>query len=319
MKKRVFLVFLLSFLFVLSACNKKENVEEKKVELLPVSDELFFYEGTEDARVIAVDEEGYLYTATCITEVDPKKEIKASEYVYEPFVQLFKVYDLEGNCIKEVEVGVGNGDIQFLTAKEGKLYCIVTKSMLADYRPTLYTIDTKTWEVTELYGFEDYSSIDNFTQVGDYFYVIGQLKEMPSKNYELHSSVIRYVYCGECISRIKVGEENPQEERLPIDFPMDIVGTKQDTLLIYHYSEEEGFGFLEFRPEENVLEHVAWKTTSTGATYFTECENGFIFSRGDGTFYGTVDGLEAEVSGHTISIWDVPKYQRGFLFYINYC
>ena len=318
MKKRVFLVFLLSFLFVLSACNKKENVEEKMVEPLPVSEELFLYEGTEDVRAIAVDEEGYLYTATCITEVDPEKEIKQSEYVYEPFIQLFKVYDLEGNCIKEVEVGVGNGDIQFLTEKEGKLYCIVTKSMLAEYRPTLYTIDTKTWEVTELYGFEDYSSIDNFTQVGDYFYVIGQLKEMPSKNYELHSSVIRYVYCGECISRIKVGEENPQEERLPIDFPMDIVGTKQDTLLIYHYSEEEGFGFLEFRPEENVLEHVAWKTTSTGATYFTECENGFIFSRGDGTFYGTVDGLEAEVSGHTISIWDVPKYQRGFLFYINY-
>ena len=320
MKKRVFLIFLLSFLFVLSACNKKENVEEKKVEPLPVSDELFLYEGTQDARVIAVDEEGYLYTATCITEIDTEKEIKASEYVYKPFVQLFKVYDLEGNCIQEVEVGVGNGDIQFLTAKEGKLYCIVTKSMLADYRPTLYTIDTKTWEVTELYGFDDYSSIDNFVQVGDYFYVIGQLKDMPNKNYELHSSVISYTYSGECISRIKVGEEVPipQEERLPIDFPMDIVGTKQDTLLIYYYSEEEGFGFLEFRPEENLLENVGWKTTSTGAAYFTECEQGFIFSRGGGTFYGTVDGLEAEISSHDIFIWNPPIYQRGFLFYINY-
>ena len=317
MKKRVFLIFLLSFLFVLSACNKKENVEEKKVEPLPVGAELFLYEGTQDADVIAVDEDGYLYTATRITEIDTEKQITTSEYVYEPFIQLFKVYDLEGNCIQEVEVGVGNGDISFLTAKEGKLYCIVSKSMLSVFRPTLYTIDIKTWEVTEVYGFDDYTDIYEFVQVEDYFYVLGRLKEVPNKNYEIHSSVISYSYAGECISRIKVGEEHPQEERLPIDFPIDIVGTKKNTLVVYHYNEKQGFGFLEFHPQEQVLEEIGWKRSSTSFAYFTECKDGFLFYKENGIFYGTVDGLETELSKKDIRIWRDPTYQRGFLFYIN--
>ena len=57
--KKIIFIFMLSLIWMLSACSKKENVEEK-IEPLEASEELFLYEGTEDAKIIAVDEEGYL-------------------------------------------------------------------------------------------------------------------------------------------------------------------------------------------------------------------------------------------------------------------
>ena len=112
------------------------------------------------------------------------------------------------------------------------------KSESATWGPTLYTIDTKTWEIVELYQFENYSNIENVVCIGDYFYVVGWLKEVPEKEYELHPDIYDYTYQGECVSRVNIGEE--QVEVLSVDFPIDIIGTNKDTLLVYHYNEEKG-------------------------------------------------------------------------------
>ena len=314
MKNKIFFCFFIVGMLLFGACQRKEEIEIKPFE---ATTDLFFYEGTEDVDVIAVDEEGYLYTATCITEI--KEGDMIDENTYQPFIQQFKVYDLEGNCVKEVEVAVGNGDINFLTAKGEVLYCIVMKSDLASYMPTLYTIHTKTWEVTEVCGFEDYILISNFVEIEDYFYVIGTLKEPEEKTYELHPNVISYTYLGEAVGRVKVGEESSDKEveLLSVDFPIDIVGTKDNTILIYHYSEENGFGFLEFHPKEESLEVVGWKESNVPDSFFTMCEKGFLFYKERGIFFGVAEGVEGKISSKDIFVKDAPTYQRGFLFYMN--
>ena len=313
--KRVFTTLLFSVLLVFSACQsqKEEIVEKTSTEPFEVSADAFLYEGTADAEVIAVDEEGYLYTAKCITELEEGATVDAS--TYSSFIHQFQVYDLNGTCVKEVELTIGTG-INLLTAKEGTLYCISMKSESATWGPTLYTIDTKTWEVTEVYLFEKYSTMINFAMVDDYVYVIGYLKDVPEKDYTLHPDIDTYEYRGECISRIKLGEEEIKEETLPVDFPIDIVGTSKDTLVIYHYNEEKGFGFLEFDPENVILTEVGWSKKQELIYGMVQCKDGFLFHKTNDLYYGTKDGVEAKISSRDIWITRLPVYERGFAFYL---
>ncbi len=314
--KQVFMIILFSVLLVFGGCQAEEELVEKtSTEPLEVSAEEFLYEGAKEVDAIAVDEEGYLYTVNCITELEEGATVDIS--TYSSFVQLFQVYDLEGSCIKEVELTLGTGSISFLTAKEGTLYCIAMKSELATWGPTLYTIDTKTWKVNELYQFETYSNINNVVFVENYVYVIGCLKEIPEKEYTLHPDIDFYTYQGECISRIKMGEETPQEEIIPIDFPMDIVETNKDTLLIYHYNEENGFGFLEFNPKEATLTEVGWRKNQDSIANLTQCKDGFLFLKGQGIYYGTLNNVETRLSKNEVAFMGNFAYQRGFLFYMR--
>ena len=294
MKRILCCVFFL-LLFSLGGCQKEEVMEDGDFKVLNADAELFAYEETKGVDAIAVDEKGYLYTVTCITEeTETSTELKsASEYVYEPYVQQFKVYDLEGNCVEEAQANLGTGAVYFLRVEGNILYCVVGDGDLTTWGPALYTIDTKTWEVTKLYQFNDYDYLINITRVGEYFYVIGKLKEAPEKEYTLHPDIDSYSYLGEQVSRIKLGEETIKEEILPIDFPIDIVGTKNDMVLIYHYNEEKGFVFLEFNPTELTLNEVGWTEHRQKVSDFVTCEDGFLFKRPmEGIFYGTKDGLE---------------------------
>ena len=313
--KRVFTILLFSVLLVFSACQsqKEEIVEKTSTEPFEVSADAFLYEGTKDADVIAVDEEGYLYTAKCITELEEGEIVDAS--TYSSFIHQFQVYDLDGTCIEEVELTIGTG-INLLSAKEGKLYCISMKSELATWGPTLYTIDTKTWEVTEVYLFDKYSTMINFAMIGDYVYVIGYLKDVPEKDYTLHPDIDDYEYRGECVSRIKLGEEEIKEETLPVDFPIDIVGTSKNTLVIYHYNEEKGFGFLEFDPEKVILNEVGWSKKQQLIYGMVQCKDGFLFQKTNDLYYGTKDGVEAKLSSKDVWIKRLPVYERGFSFYL---
>ena len=312
--KQILSCILFGVLLVFVSCQTKEISKEIITEPFEIDVKPFVYEQTKGVDAIAVDEEGYLYTATCITELEASTTIDDS--TYSSFMQRFQVYNLEGTCIKKVELALGTGSISFLTAKENKLYCIVMKSELDIWGPTLYSIDTKTWKVNELYQFETYSSINNFVLIGDYFYVIGCLKEIPEKEYTLHPDIDFYTYQGECISRIKIGEETPQEEILPVDFPMDIVETTKDTLLIYHYNEENGFGFLEFNPKEAILTEVGWRKNQDSIINLTQCKDGFLFEKDTGIYYGTLNNVETRLSKNEIAFMGNFAYQRGFLFYM---
>ena len=316
--KRILSCFLFLLLLSLNGCQKEEVIEDGDFKVLNADAELFTYEETKGVDAIAVDEKGYLYTVTCITEeTETNTELKdATEYVYEPCVQQFKVYDLKGNCVEEAQANLGTGTVSFLLVEGDVLYCVVGDGDLTTWGSALYTIDIKTWEVTKLYQFNDYEYLTNFTHVGEYFYVIGRLKEAPAKEYALHLDIDSYTYLGEQVSRIKLGGETIKEEILPIDFPIDIVGTKNDTLLIYHYNEEKGFGFLEFNPTELTLNEVGWTEHRQKVSDFVVCEDGFLFSKPtEGIFYGTSDGLEGSIVPKGTFIRDIPAYEQGFLFY----
>ncbi len=313
--KRVFIVMLFSVLFLFGACQSPEEdmvVEETTVQTFDISEEEFLYEGTEGVDVTAVDENGYLYTITCMTETE---DIVMIDGVIQPVKQQVRVYDLTGACVKEVELALGTGNISLLTAKDGKLYCIASKSDETSWGPTLCSIDTSTWEVEELYFFENYVTMINFAPIGDYFYVIGWLKDAPDKEYTLHPDIDNYVYQGECVSRVKLGQENPKAQILPIDFPMDIVGTKKDTLLIYHYNEEKGFGFLEFDPKQEILQEVGFRKKKDSLNALMQCKDGFLFRRASNIYYGTIAGIETKLSNKTAM--GKFSYQKSFLFYIT--
>ena len=99
--KRVVMLMLFSMLMVFSACQsqKEEVVEKTSTEPFEVSTEAFLYEGTEEADVIAVDEEGYLYAVNCITELEEGASVDKD--MYNLFAQQIRVYDLEGTCVEE--------------------------------------------------------------------------------------------------------------------------------------------------------------------------------------------------------------------------
>ena len=316
--KRVFTIILFTVLMVFSACQSKKDeiVEKTSTEPFEVSASAFLYEGTEDADTIAVDEEGYLYAVKCITELEAGETTDPS--MYNSFTQQIRVYDLNGTCVEEVEIALGSGNLGLLTSKEDKLYCITVKTAfeLKSWGPALYEIDTKTWEVKEIYFFEKYDTAINFAMVGDYVYMIGHLKDIPEKEYTLHPDIDNYEYRGECISRIKLGEETVKEEILPIDFPMDIVGTNKGNLVIYHYNEEKGFGFLEFDTQKATLNEVGWSKKQIAIYDMVQCKDGFLFERVNDLYYGTKEGVETKLLSKDVWISNRSVYQRGFAFYL---
>ncbi len=316
--KRLVTIILLSVLMVFSACQspKEDIAEETSTEPFEVSTEAFLYEGTADADTIAVDEEGYLYAVKCITELEEGATIDKS--MYNSFTQQIRVYDLQGTCVEEAEIALGSGNLGLLTSKGDKLYCITVKSTFepVNWGPTLYEIDTKTWEVNEIYFFEKYDTAINFAMVGDYVYMIGHLKDIPEKEYTLHPDIDNYEYRGECISRIKLGEEEIKEQIIPIDFPMDIVGTNKNNLVIYHYNEEKGFGFLEFDTEKATLSEVGWSKKQIAIYNMVQCKDGFLFERVNDLYYGTKEGIETKLSSKDVWITGRSVYQRGFAFYL---
>ena len=311
--KQIRWLFFLVCILLLGGCGLKETKAQSE-KSIPFKAEttLFTYEGTKETDAIAVDAEGYLYTATCLTNWD---EIVMADGVYEPFLQHMKVYDLQGDLIREAEIELGRGSISTLFVDGTKLYAIVRKASKESQGPALYEIDKQTWKATELYHFETYYYIPTCVRIGEYFYVVGKAKDIPNKEKETYPNMNSYTYSRDCVTRINLGEEVLQEEIIPVDVPIDITKTKEDTLLIYHYDEENGFGFMEFCPEEMVLEQIGWSESASKASNFIQCEDGFIFYRNGKLRYGTVNNVEAVLTEKEVFLGKTPTYQRGFLFY----
>ena len=311
--KQIRWLFFLVCILLLGGCGLKETkMQSQRSTPFEVDTKLFTYEGTKKADVIAVDEEGYLYTATCLTNWD---EVVMEDGVYEPFIQQMNVYDLQGNLIREAKLKLGRGSISTLFVDGTKLYAIVRKADKESQGPALYEIDTQTWKATELYHFETYYYIPTCVRIGEYFYVVGKAKEVSNQDDETYQNMTSYTDARDCVTRIHLESEVLQEEILPVDIPLDIVKTKEDTLLIYHYDEENGLGFMEFRPEEMVLEQIGWAENPTKASNFTQCEDGFVFYRNGKLRYGTANNVESVLTGKEVFLGKTPTYQRGFLFY----
>ena len=300
--KKVFII--LQFLFLLAIFSGCQKEEQKAIKTLSIEPELFQYKGTEQVSSIAVNEEGFLYTVTCI---EP-------ENLEEANTQRFQIYDLEGNCIEQKDIVLGNSILHTTTLEGTTLYFTVFQR---EKGITINTIDVTTWEVTELALLEDFTIIDKILPIGDYIYLLGTSEVAGEKGYTLHSTVENYYYAGEMVGRVSRIEAEPQVQFFNIDFPIDMYKTKEGNLVIYQYTEENGFGFMEFNTIKETLQEVGWLPSVTAHMGFTSCEDGYLFLNNWVLHYGTIDGMEAQITTDKALVHMAASYVNGFVFYYD--
>ena len=305
MKKILIVLQLTVLILLLSGCKEKTD---HKIETLNIPSDLFTYEETKEAEAIAVDENGLLYTATYKKTEKDSSDLEEDE-------QRICVYDLDGTCIEQVDVTMGNGTMQVMLIEEDTLYCVVPH---VEKGMVLFAVDINTWEVEEVAELWEYHFVNRLVHIGDYFYMLGESELAEDKTYILHPDVYSFYYSGETVGRISIKAEEPQMEFLGVDFPVDMYKTKEDTLVVYQYTEENGFGFLEFNPKEDTLEEVGFKKSSTSLFGFSSCEEGYLFVKNEMLYYGTVEGMEAQIDINPVFLGSDPiSYTKGFAFYLN--
>ena len=251
-------VLVLSALLCFAGCAKQG--EAFQMELLEADKAAFVYENTEQVNQFAVDEDGLLYTFTYIPEEQSDEPQLYSEEENKAALQELCIYDLNGVCIEERELRLGNGTVNLVLSEGGLLYVVVSKMVEFDTVHAIYSINTDTWEIKELATIPSFSMINNLVHIGDYFYVLGILKSPEAKNFVLHPDVMLYSYGGEAVVRINT--ENGVMEQLQVDFPISIVGTNRNTVVVYEYSEEDGFRYTEFDPETVTMSVLGLKKTA---------------------------------------------------------
>lgn len=305
MKNRIFLICSLCLLLCFGACTGQDR---EQIELLDAEKTLFQYTGTENAKRIAVDEAGMLYTTEFVMGENLEGNMDLKQKV--------SVYDLQGTCTEVVDLPIGSGDAQVLYAEAGYLYFVIFD--MSKNKPVLYEVNPSTWEIRERFCFSSYKIISEMVRIEDYIYVIGQLENPEAKQYELHPEVLAYNYGGEAISRINITEEYPIEQQLSFDFPISIFRTEKG-LGIYAYDERKGFGIIELNHAAGTLEEKCWKVTITPSQYFTKCEKGYLYYNLNygRMYYGNEDGTEADITGTIIRMYEEPDYTKGFVFYKN--
>ena len=289
MKKIGKTLAILGLVLFCSGCKKDVNIELDLTNIV-MEPEIVQYIGTEDADNIAVDEQGILYTSNYILEEN--SSIGESE-------QEFSVYDLDGTCIKQVQLPFGNGNIRAMVIEDGKLYCVVFKT---GEGLALMEIDLTTWEAKEVKVIteEQFSHISRLIVIGDYFYLFGQSSSA-------------------ALARLSRVEEYAEIAFFNIDSPIDAYKTKDNTLMIYHYNEENGFGFLEFFPKEEALYQVGeWDQSAVQKSNFCSCEDGFLFLSDSVLHYGTTDGMEAQITTDKSSLWSTAAYVNEWAYYYDY-
>ena len=312
--KRFLFYIPLFCLLLLVGCKEKIMIEPKEVVKEP---EVFRYQGTEKALAMTVDEEGLVYTATVLAT--DTQEITTSKEELREHTQRFCVYDLEGTCIQQVDVLMGNSNIAAMTIKGNTLYAIASRLRTGQ---VLYAVDLTTWEVTKVavlaeQDAEDFYRIENILCIEEYLYILGWT-QIP-KEYELRLEVSEFKD-NKILGRISLAEENASMEVLDVDFPLAIL-PKESTLLIYQYNEEYGFGFLEYNPKEESFKEVGEKSTKQIPEGFCLCEEGYLFTKGatSALYYGTFDGMEAQIGTKEFFLYTAQlQYRNGFVFYYNY-
>ena len=301
--KRWLIIIQVTFLFLLfMGCQIESKID---VETLAMEPEIFRYEGTEQIYGIAVDENGLLYTSS--TDETMK-------------IQKFSVYDWEGTCLKQVEFSLGVGPVQDIIVEDGTLYCFISRinKDLLSMEEVLVAIDLTTWAVTELVVIPeaDYSTISKIVAIGDYFYLFGKSPLGDDISYSLLPEVSNVLYHGEMVGRISRVEENPSVEFFDVGVVLDIFKTKEETLMIYYYDEEQGFGFLEYLPQEQVAKEVG-NFSISAVEGFDSCEEGYLFFKNSHLYYGTLDGVEAQITTDISWGHEEVEYFNGFAFYYD--
>lgn len=317
--KTGFKSFVVCMLFVISlfaGCRTKKT--EEAMEILPAEKTLFFYEGTEEADGIAVEADGTLYTISWIKESDNTYQ---SNYT----LQKISVYDLEGTCIRSAEIRAGNGRILCAAAKDGKLYFLSGKSLVDFLIISVYEVDTTTWEVNIIGSYPQYGLFitEYCVILEDYLYVLGSTmwSQVEEEELDILASTRKY----NVVFRVHLTEEDPQAEEMDIRFPNAIYVTEDDTLMLHVYTQEKGFVFYEFDPQEKTLVERYCVRTDGERSKVIGCRNGYFYSDRlgygdqDEIFFQTYDSKQEEgvLLVTEVDLNYCPVYRGGFLFYSN--
>ena len=212
---------------------------------------------------------------------------------------------------------MGNSPISSMTIKDTTLYAAAPRFQKGQ---VLYAIDLLTWEVTEVAILAEkeedaFYRIENILWLEEYLYILGWI--------DASNTTVWMSDPGnnKILGRISILEEDAQIEVLDVDSPVEILLTKENTLLIHHYNEESGYGFLEYTPKEETVKEVGFKSIRVIGENFCLCEDGYLFRKIDteALYYGTLDGIEAQIVTDTSTLWNKKIiYQNGFAFYYDY-
>ena len=309
MKNLLKISMLILLICIFAGCSR----QEKTKELLPVSGEDFVYTVSERTAAYTVDEEGLLYTVEGKAAERHKTGEPINPKEREYTTQIFEIYDLEGNCINHQELKFGYGAVTMMTIDDEVLYCVVP----VDLDKYVYLVDTTTWQAVELTKLIGYQFVDKMVVLDEYLYILGTGEEAATKSYILHPEVYVFSYDGEQICRFNLTEQKPKQERMKVDFPIGMYATEEDTLMIYQYTEENAFGFLEFNPSELSLTEMEWHHVNAPRTNIGECGEGYIYTDEYKLYYGTTDGTEAQILPDKVTLTDPSVYQKGFLFLMD--
>ncbi len=320
MKKSNLVFFLLLLSCIWMGCQK----EEPEMELLPASEENFRYEETKGSTGFTVDENGNLYTITCIyPDLSGTVVIEKGEPLPDA-VQRIAVYDLEGNCIKSAEVKAGSGSTASMWVKDEVLYYILSKSMSEYEMETLFAVDTRDWSVRMLATLPEFVRIESTALVGDFMYILGEIEEEQWTEEEKSTfNDKEYGRRNYVIYRINVMAEELKIERMKVNFPIGIYCTEQNTLMIIVYSSEYGYGLTEFDEERGTLTELRWLSDVFVRGNVSGCKGGFLCTaiNPSGTdtaaYYVTLDGKTAQILPEEDILTSLLVYRKGFVFYKN--
>lgn len=312
-RRKLVLPIVLFLLFV-CGCGK----EEKK-ELLDASQERFLYEETEQVSGFTVDEEGRLYTMEYVPEED-KGPTVVTDTDYSKLQglarQILMVYDLEGNVLEQLELRIGKGDITAMYV-DGSLLYVLDKGYISttslEQGEMLYVVDMTTWEIVQSILLEGYERIENMVRLGEYFYFIGTTDSEVEETYEEYYAEL---YKNNVVGRIHLTEQ--KQELMNISFPVSVYVTDQNSLMLYRYDLEQGFGFLEFTPAENSLVERGWQKEENVFYQLSGCNEDYLFIKDmEYLYFGTIDGELAQVVPEKVSLVRPVVYQKGFAFFHN--
>ena len=131
-----------------------------------VENAVFRYEASAGTECFTVDEEGLLYTI--------------AKYPTRTSPATLKIYDWDGNCIKEHVLEIGIEKAKHLLVGENYLYLLIPETDCAN---VLYQIDRTTWEAKRLYTFTEFESVHDMVLLGDTMYVLAEYENYKEKEF----------------------------------------------------------------------------------------------------------------------------------------
>ena len=259
---------------------------------------VFRYEQSQFTDCFEVDEDGLLYTVT--------REKRNRTYM----AQVIELHDLDGNCIEEHEVKIGNGKAKYLLVGKNYLYVLVPEKDCAN---VLYQIDRTTWEAKRFYDFTEFEVVYDMVLLGDTRYVLAEYANYQKKEFinfeDWYVSTNIGLY--NVVAYLQVTEETPKLDFVLFDLPLYILEVNEDTLGIYGIAERYKYRLFAYSPEENTLQGISAFYSTSEPLFrrpFHCYEDGiFMVYRDKNIYYVSQDETE-----HVIACTDNYFYSRNF-------